>query len=223
MSYDPIARYLDHAVLKPELTQEEAEAQIRIGVAHNVRTVCVRPADIPLARGLCRGTDVELCCVLDFPHGCNLSALKTIEAHNYVSLGVREIDMVVNYGMIRSGLWNAVRDDIRAVSSVTRRAGVVLKVILETSALTVPQIEKATLFAIEAEAEFVKTSTGFGANGATDEAVEAMLRAADGRIGVKASGGIRDRAAAEHFLALGCTRLGVGAASTPLICTQPST
>lgn len=221
MPCEPIHRYLDHAVLKPELSRDEAATQIRVGIEYNVRTVCVRPADIPLALKLCAGTDTDVSCVLSFPHGCDLITTKIVEARQYVDLGVREIDMVVNYGRVRSGLWDEVHEDIQAISTVTRPADVLLKVILETSALSVAQIERVTQIAVEAGADFVKTSTGFSDGGATDEAVTAMVRAAAGRIGVKASGGIRDRAAAEHFLALGCTRLGVGAASTPVICATP--
>lgn len=213
-----IERYLDHAVLKPEMTRDEAIEQMRIGVDHNVRTICVRPADIPLALELCRGTETEVSCVLAFPHGAALSASKADEAKRYVELGVAEIDMVVNYGFIRSGLWNELEVDIRAVTDVARPAGTRVKTIFETAALTLDQVARATETAIAAQADFVKTSTGFGEAGATEEAVRAMLDTAAGRIGVKPSGGIRDRERAEMFVAMGATRLGVGSTSTPAIC-----
>lgn len=216
----PIARYLDHAVLKPELTQAEAAEQIQVGIDHQVISVCVRPSDIAMAQRLCAGTSTDVSCVLNFPHGTALSASKTAEAELYIELGVREIDMVVNYGLLRCGLWVQALEDMRAVTSVARPAGVGVKVILETAMLDEPQIEQATRLAIEAEADFVKTSTGFSAGGATESAVATMLSAADGRIGVKASGGVRDRTTAERYLAMGCTRLGVGAASTPIICGE---
>lgn len=219
----PIARYLDHAVLKPELTQQEALEQIQVGIDHEVISVCVRPCDIAMAQRLCAGTSTEVSCVLNFPHGTGLAASKTAEAELYLELGVREIDMVVNYGLLRSGLWQQALQDMRAVTAVAKPAGVGVKVILETVMLSTAQIEKATRLAIEAEADFVKTSTGFGGGGASEMAVAAMVRAAEGRIGVKASGGVRDRATAERFLAMGCTRLGVGAASTPVICAGGGT
>lgn len=213
-----IARYLDHAVLKPEMTRADAIGQIRLGIEFNVRTVCVRPADIALAMRLCAGTETEVSCVLAFPHGDALSGSKRDEAMRYVDLGVAEIDMVVNYGFIRSGLWDELYDDIRAVAGIAESAGVKVKTIFETSVLTRDEIARATEVAIAARADFVKTSTGFASGGATEEAVAAMLRAAGGRIGVKASGGIRDRGSAERYLAMGVARLGVGSASTPVIC-----
>jgi len=219
---DPIARTLDHAVLKPELNRADAEAEMRVGIAYGVRTICVRPCDIELAVTLCHGTETEVSCVLAFPHGTALSAGKAEEARHYVHLGVREIDMVVNYSFIRSGLWREVEEDIRAVTAVARPAGVLVKAILETSTLHPAEIARATEAAVAAEADFVKTSTGFANGSATEEAVRIMLDTAAGRIAVKPSGGIRDRERAEVFLAMGATRLGVGSSSTPIICGQPA-
>lgn len=213
-----INRYLDHAVLKPEMRRAEALEQMQTGLDYNVRTLCVRPGDISLAVDLCRGTETEVSCVLAFPHGCALSASKADEAKRYVGLGVAEIDMVVNYGFIRSGLWDELEADIRAVTDVARPAGVNVKTIFETSALTLDEVARATEAAIAAQADFVKTSTGFGDGGATPEVVETMVNTAAGRIGVKASGGIRDRETAEMFVAMGATRLGVGSTSTPAVC-----
>jgi deoxyribose-phosphate aldolase len=213
-----IARYVDHAVLKPDLTRDEAIAQMRLGLEYDVRTVCVRPCDIPVALELCRGTATGVSCVLAFPHGDALSASKADEARRYVALGVAEIDMVVNYGFIRGGSWDALEADIRAVTGVARPAGVMVKAILETACLTLDEVARATEVAIAARADFVKTSTGFGGGGATEDTVAAMVKAAAGRIAVKASGGIRDRETAGRFIALGATRLGVGATTTPLIC-----
>ena len=218
MEYDKIARYLDHAVLKPEFTREEAIREIQVGIDYEVRTVCVRPCDIELANDMCKGTETEVCCVLGFPHGCALSESKADEARRYVNLGVSEIDMVVNYGFVRSQMWSEVQLDIRAVTSIAKKEGVLVKVIFETSALGVEEIKKATEIAISAEADFVKTSTGFASGGATDEAVLAMLEAAQGRIQVKPSGGIRDLARAVTLLKMGATRLGVGSTTTPVIC-----
>ena len=213
-----IERYLDHAVLKPQMSREEAIEQMQIGIDFNVRTICVRPADIPLAVTLCKNTQTQVSCVLAFPHGASLSASKADEAKRYVDLGVSEIDMVVNYGLIRSGLWDEVEADIRAVTDVARPADVKVKTIFETTALTLQQVARATESAIAAQANFVKTSTGFGSGGATQEAVKVMLDTAAGRIEVKPSGGIRDRQRAEMFIAMGATRLGIGSASTSVIC-----
>ncbi len=218
MTRQPIARYLDHAVLKPSFTRADAEREIRVGLEHNVRTVCVRPCDLELTVALCRNTNTLPGAVLAFPHGTHLPASKADEARRYVELGAREIDMVANYAFIRSELWDAVLEDLQAVTAVTRPAGVKLKVILETSELELPHVARATELALAAGADWVKTSTGFASGGATVEAVQTMLAAANGRIEVKASGGIRDLATAERFLAMGCTRLGVGSTTTPVLC-----
>ena len=216
----PINRYLDHAVLKPELDQVQTVEAIETGLQYQVRTVCVRPADIKMAQDICKGSNTDVSCVLSFPHGVALSASKADEASRYVQLGVSEIDMVANYSLIRSGQWDRVRADIEAVSKVAKPANILLKVIMETAALDLDQIARATQIAVQAKADFVKTSTGFGWDGASEQAVQTMLKTANGRIGVKASGGIRDRRQAELFLDMGCARLGVGFTSTPLICGQ---
>lgn len=218
----PICRTIDHAVLKPERTQDDARREMQLGVHYNVRTICVRPADIELATSIAAGTDTAVSCVLAFPHGDILPASKSDEARRYMELGVAEIDMVVNYGLIRSGRWDRVEEDIRAVTSIARPAGVLVKTIFETCFLTEEQIVRATEAAVAAKADFVKTSTGFGEGGATVEAVRTMLNTAAGRIGVKASGGIRDRPTAEMYIAMGVARLGVGSTTTPVLCDGTS-
>jgi len=218
MPEPPINRYLDHAILKPEMTPAEVADAIQLGLDYDVRSVCVRPADIPIALEMCEAATTDVGCVLGFPHGCALSESKADEARRYVALGVAEVDMVANYGRIRCGEWDYVEADIRAVADITRPAGVVLKVIFETSTLDLEQIARATEAAVAAGADFVKTATGFNGEGATEEGIATMLKASAGRIGVKASGGIRDRRRAELFRAMGCTRLGVGFTSTPIIC-----
>lgn len=216
MAVADLNRYLDAAVLKPETTREEARGEIAAMVALETITVCVRPCDIALAVELCRGSRTAVSCVLGFPHGDGLSESKADEARRYVDLEVAEIDMVANYGLIRSGEWDRVRQDISLVREAA--AGVLLKVILETSELTVEQIRLATRLAADLGADFVKTSTGYAGGGATEEAVTAMVAAAEGRIRVKASGGIRTAEAASRFLELGATRLGVGSGSAAALC-----
>ncbi|MDC7224175.1 MAG: deoxyribose-phosphate aldolase [Spirochaetales bacterium] len=214
----PVNRYLDHAVLKPEMTREEAKAAIQLGIDYKVRTVCVRPCDIALAAEMCGGTETEVSCVLSFPHGTNPSAVKAEEARQYIALGAHEIDMVANYGFIRSALWDEVEADIKAVTDITGPAGIPLKVIFETSQLTTEQIKKTTEICIKAKADFVKTSTGFYGEGATVEGVRAMVEAADSRIKIKPSGGIRTTEQAQMFIDMGVHRLGNGYTSTKAIC-----
>jgi len=217
-----IARALDAAILVPSLTRSEAESAILHCIALRALTVCVRPCDIPLAKSLCAGTETGVCTVLAFPHGVSLPESKADEARRCVALGADEVDMVANYGLARSGLWDLARADIAAVSEVTHGAGIPLKVILETAQLDLPTVAQLTEICIGAKADFVKTSTGFNGDGATEEGVATMVQTAAGRIKVKASGGIRDRTRAERFLALGAVRLGVGYTSCEAICRGES-
>lgn len=214
-----ISRYLDHAVLKPDMTTDEVAAAIELGLRYKVRTVCVRPSDIHLAKSLCAGSDTTVITVLAFPHGCTTPGVKELEAIQYIEGGVSEIDMVANYGLIRSHEWEAVERDIAAVVGVARQADVAVKVILETNQLSNEETWFSTLAALSAGADFVKTSTGFNGAGATVEAVSTMLEASDGKIKVKASGGIRSYGTAMQFIDLGVHRLGVGFGSTEAICT----
>ncbi len=197
---EPINRYLDAAILKPELTRDEAAAAIRESVAWQTKTVCVRPCDIALAKELTAGTGTGVSCVLAFPHGCTTTAVKEAEAREYVALGADEIDMVANYGRIRSADWDYVEKDIRAVARVCNASKVTLKVIFETCWLTADEIARTTEICVAAGADFVKTSTGFSTAGATVEAVRVMLDTARGRIKVKPSGGIRDRETALAYV-----------------------
>ena len=213
-----IARYLDAAILYPELEQDKTRDAIKRVIGYDCITACIRPCDIDLAVGLCRGTSTGVCVVLGFPHGCELSRVKGSAAAAYLEGGVDEIDMVANYGYIRSGEWDLVTTDIEAVTAVARPHGAPVKVILETSELSAEQIARATECAIAAGADFVKTSTGFASGGATAEAVQTMLDTARGRIQVKASGGIRDYARAQAYIDRGVTRLGAGYTSLAAIC-----
>ncbi len=215
----PICRTLDAAVLVPEATREEVVAAIKACVEINAYSACVRPCDIELAQKLCAGSDTKVCVVLGFPHGLQLSASKADEAKRYVDLGVEEIDMVANYGWAKSGLWDEVKADIDAVAAVTKPAGIPLKVIFETAQLDRNTIKKLVEVCIECGADFVKTSTGFNGAGAQEDDVKLMLETAAGRIKVKASGGIRDKARAEMFIAMGVARLGVNWTSSVAICT----
>lgn len=215
----PVSRTLDAAVLDPSITREEAAAAIKTCVEIKAYSACVRPCDIELAQQICRDSETKVCVVLAFPHGLQLSASKADEAKHYVEMGVDEIDMVANYGWVKSGLWDEVKADIAAVSAVTRPAGIPLKVIFETSQLNAGEIKKLVEVCIEAGADFVKTSTGFNGEGAREGDVKLMLETAAGRIKVKASGGIRDLARAQMFIDMGVHRLGVNWSTSKVICT----
>lgn len=213
-----IARYLDHAVLKPGLSLEERIKEIQIGIDYKSRTVCVQPCDIELAQKMCQGTETEVICVLDFPQGQSTPEAKGILAELYANMGVKEIDMVLNYGYLRSGRTDYTEKEVRCVVEKAHAHGIAVKVIFETSELTPEQIAGGVEACITAGADFVKTSTGFSAHGATREAVAVMLETAKGRIKVKPSGGIRSYEEALEYVKMGAARLGVGSGSTSKIC-----
>lgn len=213
-----INRYFDHAVLKPGMTEQEVKDAIQLGIDYDVYSVCVRPCDIDLAVSMCKGTNTLVSCVLDFPHGDSSAEGKAALAELYAAKGVAEIDMVMNYGFARSGKWDEVKKGIEGVVKAAKKYHAGVKVIFESCELTVEEVKKGTEIAIEAGADFVKTSTGFAASGASEEAVQAMLDAANGRIKVKPSGGIRNFETAKKYVDMGAERLGVGFSSTSAIC-----
>ena len=221
MSVAELAAYIDQSVLKPEFTQDEIRKYIKEGVEFGCRTVCINPASINIAKELTAGTKTEICVVCDFPFGTSSTKSKCVQAEEYCMEDIFELDVVANYGWIRSGMWSEDETDIKAVKDVCRKYNVALKVILETDAITLEQVAKATEVAITAGADFVKTSTGFytgGENkGATTEVIKVMMDTAAGRCKIKGSGAIRTR---EHFLELidmGIDRMGVGYKSTPVV------
>lgn len=213
-----IARYIDHAVLAPGMTPEEIRKAIQLGIDYGTKTVCVHPRDIETAVEMCRGTETEVSCVLDFPHGAGGLEVKRAMAAIVAPKGIVEIDMVMNYGAARGGEWDTVKAEIEAVVNEAHPKGVGVKVILETSELDADTIKKACLVSVEAGADFVKTSTGFASGGATVEAAQIMLDAVAGKAKVKPSGGIRTYADAKRYVDMGAARLGIGFSGTPKVC-----
>jgi deoxyribose-phosphate aldolase len=211
-----VAALLDHAVLKPNFTAADLAAHAAMCVARGVGCLCVRPADVAAAVGHVAGSPVVVASVIGFPHGSHRPETKALESRLAIADGAKELDMVIALGPLLSGDESRVREDIGAVVAAARPYGVLVKVIFETCYLTPAQIVTACRLAEEAGANFVKTSTGFGTAGATPEAVRLMLDTVGGRLGVKASGGIRTWADAVMYLDMGCTRLGVGDAAAIL-------
>jgi deoxyribose-phosphate aldolase len=205
-----LARLIDHTLLKPEAT----EAQIRTLCAearqYQFAAVCVNPSWVSLCAELVSGSDVRVCTVIGFPLGATTTVVKVVEARDAIANGATEIDMVINIGALKSGNDDLVRRDIGEVVMAAQGKALV-KVILETALLTREEKIKACLFAKQAGADFVKTSTGFGPGGATIEDVALLRETVGKQMGVKASGGIRDRAAAVAMVAAGATRLGTSA------------
>ena len=211
-----VAATLDHAVLQPNFTDAEVEAHAQLCLTRGVKSLCVRPCDVALAAHCLAGSAVVVSAVIGFPHGHHRAEVKALEAALAIQDGARELDMVMNLGRFLSGDDDAVRRDIAAVVAEAKPHGVLVKVILETCFLTLEQVAQACLLCEDAGADFVKTSTGFGPGGATPEVVAVMVKTVGGRLGVKASGGIRDWQAAVGYLAQGAKRLGVGATAAIL-------
>ena len=222
MTVKELAAYIDQSVLKPEFTETDIRRYIQEGVDYGCKTVCINPTSLPFAEEICKGTETGICVVCDFPFGCSSTESKVLQAEYICKKGtIEDLDIVANYGWIRSGKWQDVENDIRAVADAVHKYKTNLKVIFETDALTPEQVAKATDVACNAKADFVKTSTGFftggESHGATTEIIKVMLDAAKGRCKIKGSGCIRTR---EHFLELinlGIDRMGVGFKSTPIV------
>ena len=217
-----IARYIDHAVLNPAMTPEEVRAAIQLGIDNDVYSVCVQPRDIETALAMCKGTNTLVSCVLDFPHGCGGAAAKRAAARLYAEMGVQEIDMVMNYGAAKGGDWAAVREEIFGVVEEAHARGVLVKVIFETCELSEDCIRQGVDVCVDVGADFVKTSTGFAAKGATPDAVMTMVSQAAGRVRVKASGGIRTLEDARAYVEMGAERLGVGFSTVPKLVAAES-
>lgn len=201
---------LDYAVLKPDATHRDLDEAIAICKRFGVGNLCVKPCHVTYAVEQLQGTETSVSAVVDFPHGHAVPSIKRLEAEQAAQDGATEVDMVLNIAALKEGDTETVTREISAIVLSLAEKNVIVKVILETALLTPDEIRLGVACCIAAGAAFAKTSTGFASGGATPEAVALMIEEAAGRIQVKASGGIRDRATAEHYLALGATRLGVG-------------
>lgn len=199
----------DHTLLAPGTTRAELDAFLADARELGVARVCISPSLLPVDGASLAG--LEVVTVVGFPSGAHHASVKAAEAALAVAHGAGEVDMVVNQGAVRAGDWAAVEAEIRAVrEACAAGTPAPLKVILETAALSDEQIVGACRAAEAAGADFVKTSTGFSpAGGATVHAVRLMAQAVGGRLGIKASGGIRDAHAVRGLWAAGATRFGV--------------
>lgn len=203
-----IAALIDHTLLKPEATAADVDALIAEALALGTYSVCVSPSMLPIE--IPPGHDLKVAAVCGFPSGKHSSAVKAAEAAEAVRHGADEIDMVIDVGAAKAGAFDRVEADIAAVRAAAP-APTVLKVIIESAALTDDEIVAVCRAAVAARADFVKTSTGFHpSGGATVDAVALMARTvADAGLQVKASGGVRTLEAAQAMIAAGATRLGV--------------
>ena len=204
-----IAGMIDHTLLKANASAAEITKLCREAAKYGFASVCVNPANVALAAALLRGTGVKVCTVIGFPLGSNTPIVKALEARDAMANGADELDMVINVGAVKSGDFALVLEDIKAVRAAT--AGKLLKVIIETAYLTRAEKVRVCRLSKRAGADFVKTSTGFASGGATAEDVALMRATVGPKMGVKASGGIRNAETAAAMIKAGATRLGVSA------------
>jgi deoxyribose-phosphate aldolase len=212
-----IVALIDHTLLKPEATQQDLEACIKTAIEADVKAMCIRPMDVAYSANALEGSSVLLCTVIGFPHGTVTTATKVAETIEAVKHGAIEVDMVMNLGLFASGQYEQVQDDIAQVVKAAKGTNpkAEIKVILETCLWSEAQVIKACELSEAAGADFVKTSTGFAASGATTDVIKTMRATVGDRLGVKASGGVRTLDALIDMAEAGASR--VGASGTPAI------
>ena len=201
-----LAKYIDHTILKPDATKEDIRILCEEAKTYGFASVCVNPYWVSYAKQLLQDTDVAICTVVGFPLGATPACVKAYETSQAIEDGADEIDMVINIGALKSQDTHTVLEDIKAVVKASKQK--LVKVIIETCLLTDEQKRLACQLALEAQADFVKTSTGFSNHGATLEDVALMKSVVKDQAKVKASGGIRDYATAMSMIEAGASRLG---------------
>jgi deoxyribose-phosphate aldolase len=211
LTYPAIAKMIDHSLLQPSLTDAELEQGCRLASDYDVASVCIKPYAVRLAASLLAGSTVAVGTTVGFPHGGHTTAIKVAEAEQALADGASELDMVVNIGKVLSKAWQFVADDIRAVVEAAHRQRALVKVIFENSFLADEHKEQLCRICGEIGADFVKTSTGYGASGATDDDLRLMRRCSPPHVRVKAAGGVRTFQRLLAVRALGVSRVGATA------------
>lgn len=222
-------KYFDHTILKADATSEDVNRIVREALQYNFASVCVNSGRTKQVSSMLINTDIDVCTVIGFPLGAMSTMAKKMETLTAIEDGATEIDMVINVGAVKDGDWDLVIEDIAEVKEICRNnttgQEAILKVIIETCLLTDEEKVMACEAAVEAGADFVKTSTGFSNGGATVEDVALMRKTVDAkttaleketgktwpRVKVKASGGIRDYETAKAMIDAGADRLGTSA------------
>lgn len=208
VTYEEIAGMIDHSLLKPTLTDQDIIDGCNLAKEYKVASVCVRPSDLPLCRKILAGSDVLLTTVIGFPHGTTTTNTKVAESAEAIENGAVELDVVLNIGKLRSGEYDYVADDLQAVIDLAHANNVLVKVIFENCYLSREEIIKACEICNKVGADYVKTSTGYGIGGATDEDLKLMRQYAAPNIKIKAAGGVRTLERAIEVRKLGVTRFG---------------
>lgn len=208
MIRNEVAKYIDHAVLKPNHTDDDVRKACEMAKRWNIASVCVKPCHVLLAKKLLEGSDVKVCTVIGFPNGSTTTVTKAFETIDAIMDGASEIDMVMNVGKLISGDEHYGLNDIKQVVNICHSENVICKVIIETSLLTDDLKVKACELVKQAGADYVKTSTGFNGGGATLEDIALMKNTVGDQVKIKASGGIKTYEQAVAFIEAGCSRLG---------------
>ena len=210
-TYADLAKMLDHSLLQQTLTDAELEQGCQLAREYDVASVCIKPYFVKQATTLLAGSTVAVGTTIGFPHGGHVTAIKVAESQRAVQDGARELDMVVNIGKVLSKDWSYVAADIGAVVDVAHRNQALVKVIFENCFLADEHKEQLCRICGEVGADFVKTSTGYGTEGAKDEDLKLMRRCSPPRVQVKAAGGERSFERLLAVRALGVTRVGATA------------
>jgi deoxyribose-phosphate aldolase len=216
ITYEQLAKVIDHSLLRPELTEADVIAGCQLAARYHTATVCVKPCHVKLAKETLKDSDVLVSTVVGFPHGSNLTAIKVAEAQQAMDDGALELDMVLNIGQLRSGKVDQVRDDIQAVCEAAHARGAKVKVILENAYLSDEEKVTACRLCEAAGADWVKTSTGFAPGGATLADLRLMRATVSEKVQVKAAGGIRTLPALLEAIDAGITRCGATATAAIL-------
>lgn len=206
-----IAKMIDHSLLRPELTEAQVREGCRLAREYDTASVCVKPCDVKIAKEELQGSDVLVTTVIGFPHGSNKTSVKVAEAVEAIDEGAAELDMVLNIGRLLSRQFDYVEADIKAVVDAAHSQGVLVKVILENCYLTDELKEISCRICEKVNADFVKTSTGFGTGGATLKDLELMRRTCSEKVRVKAAGGVRTLDGALEVRSKGAVRFGATA------------
>lgn len=209
-----IAKTIDHSLLKPEMTRDEVRQGCEIAKKYDVASVCCKPSDVAFCAEILKGTEVEVGTVVGFPHGSSATETKVFETKQAIADGATEIDMVLNIGALKSGLYDFVKSDIAAV--VQAAAGKMVKVILENAYLTDDEKVTACKLCEAAGAHYVKTSTGYAPTGATIADVKLMRASVSPHVKVKSAGGVRTLDALIEMLDAGVERSGATTTSVML-------
>jgi deoxyribose-phosphate aldolase len=216
---EQLVALIDHTLLKPEAPRADLDVCIKTAIKADVKAMCIRPMDVAYSAKALEGSNVLLCTVIGFPHGTVTTATKVAETIEAVKHGAIEVDMVMNLGLFASGEYEQVQDDIAQVVKATKSTNpkAEVKVILETCLWSDEQVVKACELTEAAGADFVKTSTGFAASGATTELISLMRKTVGDRLGVKASGGVRTLDAVIDMAEAGASRVGASGTTAILL------